>query len=102
MRGVKGEWEIASIFMEHQRFKSLFGKLQPEKQQNRRKFPVFWEKNGIFPEILRGKAGKTLPKKPFFSDFFDLSPPNRRKRMPAKTVFVRKQPDDIIYSSRLR
>jgi len=48
MRGVKGIGKVRP-FLGHIELKTLFGKMQPEKQQNPRKIPNFLEKNSIFP-----------------------------------------------------
>jgi hypothetical protein len=72
MRGVKGIGKVRP-FLGHIELKTLFGKMQPEKQQNPRKIPNFLEKNSIIPVNFRDLAIKG-PKNARFSRIHPVLP----------------------------
>jgi hypothetical protein len=73
MRGVKGIGKVRP-FLGHIELKTLFGKMQPEKRQNPRKFHKFLEKNSIFPGIIKGSDWDAPQKDPFFLEFIAFRP----------------------------
>ena len=67
MRGVKGVGKVRP-FLGHIELKTLFGKMQPEKQQNSRIIPKILQKNSTFPVNFGGMT-VNRPKNARFSKF---------------------------------